>query len=100
MSANPEVETIQITKDNLDKLKFTSEGLIEIENATGRIINNKMAQDMVEKVKMTTQNQMLRPMSGPEPIITHKVTTLQMTKIAEGKPAQPADANEKTGKGV
>jgi len=75
-------------------------GQIEIENATGRIISNKMTQDMVERVKMTTQNQMLRPMSGPEPIITHKVTTFQMTKIAEGKPAQPADANEKTGKGV
>lgn len=68
-------------------------GQIEIENATGRIINNKMTQDMVERVKMTTQNQMLRPMSGPEPIITHKVTTFQMTKTAEGKPAQPADAN-------
>ena len=65
-----------------------------------------MTQDMVEKVKMTTQNQMLRPMSGPEPIITHKVTTFQMTKIAEGKsaegetshiggPAKPADTNEK-----
>ena len=28
MSANPEIETIQITKDNLEKLKFNSEGLI------------------------------------------------------------------------
>ena len=28
MSANPEIETIQITKDNLDKLKFNAEGLI------------------------------------------------------------------------
>ena len=28
MSDNPEIETIQITKDNLDKLKFNSEGLI------------------------------------------------------------------------
>ncbi|MDE2027764.1 MAG: phosphoribosyl-AMP cyclohydrolase [Candidatus Omnitrophica bacterium] len=28
MSANPEVETIQITKDNLEKLKFNAEGLI------------------------------------------------------------------------
>ena len=68
-------------------------GQIEIENATGRIINNKMTQDTVERVKLTSQNQMLRPMSGPEPIITHKVTTFQMTKIAEGKPAQPADSN-------
>jgi hypothetical protein len=59
-----------------------------------------MTQDMVEKVKMTTQNQMLRPMSGPEPIITHRVTTFQMTKIAEGKPAQPTDVNEKMEKGV
>ncbi len=72
-------------------------GQIEIENATGRIINNKMTQDTVERVKLTSQNQMLRPMSGPEPIITHKVTTFQMTKIAEGKPAQPADSNEKGG---
>jgi hypothetical protein len=76
------------------------DGQIEIENATGRIINSKMTQDMVERVKLATQNQMRRPTSGPEPIITHKVTTFQMTKIAEGKPAQPADANEKTEKGV
>ena len=75
-------------------------GQIEIEKATGRIINNKMTQDMVERVKMASQNQMLRPVAGPEPIITHKVTTFQMTKIAEGKPTQPADANEKTEKGV
>jgi hypothetical protein len=69
-------------------------GQIEIENATGRIISNKMTQDMVERVKLTTQNQMRRPMSGPEPITTHIVTTFQMTKIAEGKPAQPADTNK------
>ncbi len=70
-------------------------GQIEIENATGRIINNKMTQDMVERVKLATKSQMLRPTSGPEPIITHTVTTFQMTKIAEGKPARPADLNEK-----
>jgi hypothetical protein len=70
-------------------------GQIEIDNATGLIISNKMTRDMVEKVKLATQSQMLRPISGPEPIITHKVTTFQMTKIAEGKPAKPADANEK-----
>jgi hypothetical protein len=70
-------------------------GQIEIENATGRIINSKMTQDMVERVKLVTQGQTLRPVAGPEPIIAHKVTTFQMTKIAEGKPAQPADANEK-----
>ena len=28
MSSNPEIETIQITEDNLDKLKFNAEGLI------------------------------------------------------------------------
>ena len=28
MSADPKIETIQITKDNLDQLKFNSEGLI------------------------------------------------------------------------
>jgi predicted regulator of Ras-like GTPase activity (Roadblock/LC7/MglB family) len=70
-------------------------GQIEIENATGRIINSKMTQDMVERVKLATKNQMLRPTSGPEPLITHKVMTFQMTKIAEGKPANPADPNEK-----
>jgi len=70
-------------------------GQIEIENATGRIINSKMTQDMVERVKLVTQNQILRPVAGPEPITTHKVTTFQMTKITEGGPAQPADANEK-----
>ncbi len=75
-------------------------GQIEIENATGRIISSKMTQDMVERVKLATQGQMLRPTSGPEPVITHKVTTFQMTKITEGKSAQPADANEKTEKGV
>ncbi|MGD0571482.1 MAG: DUF6263 family protein [Sedimentisphaerales bacterium] len=70
-------------------------GQIEIENTTGLIINSKMTQDMVEKVKLVTKSQMLRPTPGPEPIITHEVTTFQMTKIADGKPAQPADANEK-----
>ena len=28
MSADPKIETIQITKDNLDQLKFNSDGLI------------------------------------------------------------------------
>lgn len=70
-------------------------GRIEIENATGRIINSKMTQDMVERVKMTTQNQMLRPPSGPQPATTHMVTTFQMTKIDTAKPARPTDTNEK-----
>jgi Family of unknown function (DUF6263) len=70
-------------------------GQIEIENATGRIISNKMTQDVVERIKISTPSQMLRPMLSPEPIITHKVTTFQMTKIDGAKPAQPADTNEK-----
>ena len=79
-------------------------GQIEIEEATGRIISSKMTQDTAERVKFAAQGQKLRPPPSPEPIITHTVTTFQMTKIAEGKPvegetshiggpAQPADAN-------
>jgi hypothetical protein len=70
-------------------------GQIEIEEVTGRIISNKMTQDMVERVKFAAANQMLRPPPSPEPFITHIVTTFQMTKIADGKPLQPTDANEK-----
>ncbi len=74
-------------------------GQIEIENATGRIINNKMTQDTIERRKYTTPSQLRRPTSSPEPIITHTVTTFRMTKIDSAKSAQPADTNEKTEKG-
>ena len=94
VSQSETTETTPTTKTSRE-ISGNGAGQIEIENATGRIINNKMTQDMVERAKLTTQNQILRPISGPEPITTHKVTTFQMTKIAEGKPAQPADANEK-----
>ena len=76
---------------------------VEIENATGRIIINKATQDITERIKKTTQNQMLRPMAEPEPIVLHRVMSFQMTKIKEGKPAEKvkneatpeADSNEK-----
>jgi hypothetical protein len=70
-------------------------GQVEIEEATGRIINYTMTQDMIESVKFTSQGPILRPPSSPQPIISHKVTTFQMTKVEGAKPAQPADANEK-----
>lgn len=70
-------------------------GQIEIENATGRIISNKMTQDRIERFKFATPSHLLRPTPSPEPIITHTVTTFQMTKIDSAKPAQPADTNEK-----
>jgi Family of unknown function (DUF6263) len=86
-------------------------GRIEIEEATGRIINSKMTQDATERVKYITQGPMLRPPPAPEPSITHTVTTFQMTKreppapsdvegpapgkVEGDKPARPADANEK-----
>jgi hypothetical protein len=71
-------------------------GLIEIERTTGRIISNIIIQDTIERIKFAAPSQMLRPPPSPEPVISHTVTTFQMTKIAEGKPAQPADANEKS----
>ena len=72
-------------------------GQIEIEEATGRIISSKMTQDMTEGIKYIyiTQGPMLRLPPSPEPIITHTVTTFQMTKVEGAKPARPADANEK-----
>jgi Family of unknown function (DUF6263) len=74
-------------------------GQIEIENATGRIISNKMTQDTIERLKYATPSHLRRPTPSPEPIITHTVTTFRMTKIDSAKSAQPADANEKTEKG-
>jgi hypothetical protein len=78
-------------------------GRIEIEEATGRIINSKMTQDIVERVKYVAQGPMLRPPPASEPITTHTVTTFQMTrreppvpsKVEPDKSARPADANEK-----
>ena len=78
-------------------------GRIEIEEATGRIISSKMTQDIVERVKYVAQGPMLRPPPASEPIITHMVTTFQMTrreppvpsKVEPDKSARPADANEK-----
>ena len=78
-------------------------GQIEIEEATGRIISSKMTQDTTERVIFIAQGQMLRPPPTPEPITRHTVTTFQMAqreppvpgKIEGGKPARPADANEK-----
>jgi hypothetical protein len=70
-------------------------GRIEIEEATGRIISSKITRDMVEGIKFITPAHMIRPPRGPEPLISHTVTTFQMTKIEEGKTAQPGDTNEK-----
>jgi hypothetical protein len=70
-------------------------GQIKIEETTGRIISSKMTEDTTGKVIYVAQGPMLRPPPASEPITTHTVTTFQMTKVAEGKPAQPADANEK-----
>ena len=70
-------------------------GQVEIEKATGRIINYRMTQNMIERVKMIAQASMLRPPPDPEPRTTHIVTTFQMAKIEAGKPAPPPDANQK-----
>jgi hypothetical protein len=99
----PEVAQVANTQisDKSDVMRANREisgegaGQIEIEETTGRIISNKIAQETVERIKLIAPSQMLRPPPGPEPLITHTVTTFQMTRTAEGKPAQPADANEK-----
>ena len=70
-------------------------GRVEIEEATGRIINATMTQDVVEKVKFITQGPVLRPPPSPQPIVTHTVTTFQMMKLEEAKPANANDSNEK-----
>ena len=95
--ANMQVSDQSVATSAMASREISGEGTgqIEIEKATGRIISNKMTQDMVERVKFTAPSQMLRPPPGPEPIISHTVTTFQMTKTADGKPAQSADANEK-----
>jgi hypothetical protein len=69
-------------------------GRIEIEEATGRIINYTMTQDTAEKAKFASQGPMLRLPPAPEPIISNVVTTFQMTKVEGTKPAQPADTNK------
>jgi hypothetical protein len=73
-------------------------GQIEIEEATGRIISNKMTLDMAERVKYITPSQMLRPPPAQKPVLTHTVTTFQMVKTADGKAAEPVDINEKAEK--
>jgi hypothetical protein len=70
-------------------------GQIEIEEATGRVISNKSTRDIIERIKFITPMHMIRPPPGPEPLISHIVTTFQMTKTVEDKPTQPADTNDK-----
>jgi hypothetical protein len=76
-------------------------GQIEIEEATGRIINSKITEDMTARLVYAAQGPMLRPPPPTEPITTHTVTTFQMTqreppvpdKVEVDKLARPADAN-------
>jgi hypothetical protein len=75
-------------------------GQVEIEEATGRIINYTMTQDTVERVKFIARGTILRPPPSPEPLTRHIVTSFQMTKVEGAEPTQPADANDKMGKGV
>ncbi len=90
-------------------------GQIEIEEATGRIINSKMTEDVTERLIYAAQGPMLRPPPPTEPVTANTVSTLQMTlrlprptsgrieagqppapSKAEGdEPAHPADANQK-----
>jgi hypothetical protein len=70
-------------------------GQIEIEQPSGRIISNKMTQDMAERIVLIGPSHTIRPPPMPEPFIMHTVTTFQMTRIAEGKPVALPDSNEK-----
>lgn len=57
MSGNPEIETIQITKDNLEKLKFNSEGLIPVvaqDYKTGEVL--MMAWMNINSLRDTLKN--------------------------------------------
>jgi phosphoribosyl-AMP cyclohydrolase len=57
MSSNPEIETMQITIDNLDKLKFNSEGLIPAiaqDYKTGEVL--MMAWMNIDSLKDTLKN--------------------------------------------
>ena len=57
MSSNPEIETIQITSTNLDKLKFNSEGLIPAiaqDYKTGDVL--MMAWMNIDSLKDTLKN--------------------------------------------
>jgi len=57
MSSNPEIETMQITVDNLDKLKFNAEGLIPAiaqDYKTGEVL--MMAWMNIDSLKDTLTN--------------------------------------------
>jgi len=57
MSDNPEIETIQITSANLDKLKFTAEGLIPAiaqDYKTGEVL--MMAWMNIDSLRDTLKN--------------------------------------------
>jgi hypothetical protein len=76
------------------EISGTGAGQAQIEEATGRIINYTMTQDIIERLKYVSQGSIRRAPPDPQPLISHSVTTFQMTKVEGAKPAQPADANE------
>jgi hypothetical protein len=55
-------------------------GAVEIEEATGRIINEKVTRETVDEIKASPQGPVLRLPPLRPPSSTYTVTTFQMTK--------------------
>ena len=65
-------------------------GQIEIDEPTGRIINERLVQDSIEEIKAFSEGQVRRIPPIPEPTRTHTIATFQMIKRdSEKPPASP-----------
>jgi peptidoglycan hydrolase-like protein with peptidoglycan-binding domain len=60
-------------------------GQLEIDEATGRIINKRLTRDTVEETKVSSEGQVLRIPPVPGPTTKHIVKTFQMiTRLGDG----------------
>ena len=72
-------------------------GSVEIDEATGRIINEKMTKDLVDEIKASAQGPVLRLPPLRPPITTRIVTTFQMMKRQDSSTLStfiPPEANK------
>jgi hypothetical protein len=68
-------------------------GQVEVDEATGRIINSTLTQDLVEKLEFLPEGPVRRTPPAPAPVHTHIVTTFKMIKRNSDQPAVIAEPN-------
>jgi hypothetical protein len=69
-------------------------GQIEIDEATGRIINSTLTHDLVEIILLLPEGPIRRPPPAPAPTRMHIVTTFQMIKRDSNKLPVASEANQ------